>query len=134
MARKQGTQPTEGELAILKVLWKKGACTVREVYEFLGAGRGTGYTTTLKQLQIMAEKGLVKRNEKQRSHIYEANLSEGKALRHLTYDLLQRFFDGSTQKMVLHALAAKRTPPEELARIRNLIENFDPEENRHGGN
>ena len=131
MVRKIVHQPTEAELTILKVIWNNGPCTVREVHESLEKTRRTGYTTTLKQLQVMTAKGLVERNENQRSHIYEARLGETQALRRLAADLLRRFFDGSAQKLIMHALSAKRTSADELEQIRKLLENLDGEGKEH---
>src|SRR6516165_10760541 len=104
-------KPTEAELAILQVLWRHGPCTVRQVHEELSQEKQSGYTTTLKLLQIMAGKGLVQRDESERSHVYRARLSEEKTQRHLVDDLLDRAFGGSAQKLVMRALASKKTTP-----------------------
>jgi len=112
-------RPTDAELAILRVLWAEGPSTVRRVAEVLG--RDTGYTTALKLLQIMTEKGLVVRDESSRTHIYAAASTEDQTQRQLVTDLLDRAFGGSAAKMVLQALAASRTSPEELDEIRKLI-------------
>ena len=114
-------RPTEAELAILGVLWTKGPSTVRQVNDALSATRETGYTTTLKLMQIMAEKGLVTRDERDRSHVYSAKLSQDQTQRQLVTDLLDRVFDGSAAKLVIQALAAGKTSPEELAEIRKLL-------------
>jgi len=113
-------KPTDAELAILRVLWTRGPSTVREVAGVLG--RDEGYTTILKLLQIMAEKGLVRRDESARTHVYEAAHSEEKTQKQLVADLLTRAFDGSAAKLVLHALDTGKTSPEELAEIRRLID------------
>ena len=113
-------KPTDAELAILRVLWTRGPSTVREVAESLG--RHEGYTTILKLLQIMAEKGLVRRDESARTHIYEAAHSEENTQKQLVADLLTRAFDGSAAKLVLHALDTGKASPEELAEIRRLID------------
>ena len=112
-------RPTDAELAILRVLWARGPSTVREVTETLG--RDTGYTTVLKLLQIMTEKRLVRRNESSRTHIYEAAFTQDQTERQLVADLLDRVFDGSAAKLVLQALAANKTTPEELDEIKKLI-------------
>lgn len=118
-------KPTDAELNILQVLWQKGAATVKEVQEKLGAG--TGYTTVLKFLQIMTEKGLVHRNESQRAHVYEATLSEDETQQQLVSGLMKRAFGGSTSKLVLQALATKKASASELAEIRRLLEQLGKE-------
>lgn len=118
-------KPTDAELGILQVLWRMGEGTVKEVQEKLG--EGTGYTTVLKFLQIMTEKGLVRRNESQRAHIYQATLSEGETQRQLVSGLLKRAFGGSTSKLVLQALASKKASASELVEIRRLIEQLTKE-------
>ncbi len=114
-------KPTDGELAILNVLWERGPSTVRQVFEVLGEAREVGYTTVLKMLQIMTEKGLVLRDERERTHVYAARLSEEQTQRHLVRDLLDRAFGGSSMKLVVQALATERASPEELAEIRRLL-------------
>src|SRR5262245_49047818 len=99
-------RPTDGELEILGVLWQKGPSTVRDVHASLEAVREVGYTTVLKLLQIMAEKGLVKRDESQRSHVYRAALNREVTQRQLVRDLLTRAFGGSTEQLVVQALSA----------------------------
>ncbi len=118
-------KPTKAELAILQVLWRHGPCTVRQVHEELNRGKSSAYTTTLKFLQIMAEKGLVLRDESERSHVYRAAASEEKTQRGLVDDLLQRAFGGSAQKLVMQALSHKRTSPAELAEIRKLLDELE---------
>ena len=113
-------KPTDGELAILRVLWARGPSTVRQVAEALE--RDTGYTTALKLLQIMTEKGLVRRDETSRTHIYDAASTEDQTQRTLVSDLLNRAFGGSAAKLVLQALATNKTSPEELAEIRRLLD------------
>jgi BlaI family transcriptional regulator, penicillinase repressor len=112
-------KPTDTELAILRVLWVRGASTVRQVAETMG--RDVGYTTVLKLLQIMTEKGLVVRDESARTHVYDAAFSEDQTQRQLVNDLVERAFDGSAAKLVLQALASKRATPEELDEIRKLL-------------
>src|SRR5437016_472292 len=112
-------KPTDAELAILAVLWSKGPSTVRQIAEDMG--REAGYTTILKLLQIMTEKGLVVRDEAARTHIYAAAYTQDQTQRQLVTDLLERAFDGSAAKLVLQALAASKTSPEELAEIRKLL-------------
>ena len=115
-------KPTDAELAILGVLWSRGPSTVRQVHDALTEQRATGYTTALKLLQIMTEKGLVARDETDRSHVYRARLSEDETQRQLLDDLLGRAFGGSATKLVLQALSGDKATPEELAEIRRLIE------------
>ncbi len=125
MARPKSKGPTERERAILRVLWDRGPSTVREVHETLAKRSDTGYTTTLKQLQIMAAKGLVARDESVRSHVYRARLNEERAQRQLVRNLLDHVFGGSAEKLVMHALEAKRAKPEELAQIRKLLDELE---------
>jgi predicted transcriptional regulator len=115
-------RPTDAELAILRVLWERGPSTVRQVHDVLSHERPTAYTTALKLLQIMTEKGLVRRDETERTHIYHPRLSEEQTQRQLVRDLLDRAFGGSASKLVMQALAARRATPEELGEIRKLIE------------
>ena len=117
-------QPTEGEHAILRVLWELGPCTVREVHEVLRAERQTGYTTTLKLMQIMAEKGLVTRDTSVHRHIYEAAITEDRAQRRLVRELLDRAFDGSSRKLIMQALATSKASPEEIESIRTLLKEY----------
>jgi BlaI family transcriptional regulator, penicillinase repressor len=129
MKREKPTpRPTDAELAILRVLWERGPSTVREVHEELSRERGTGYTTVLKLLQIMFDKGLVTRDESERAHVYQPRQSEEQAQRRLVTDLLDRAFGGSAQKLVMQALTAKKASPEELAEIRKLLDELDESE------
>ena len=112
-------KPTDAELGILRVLWSLGPSTVRQIAEHMD--REAGYTTILKLLQIMTEKGLVVRDEAARTHVYAAAYTQDQTQRQLVTDLLERAFDGSAAKLVLQALAASRTSPEELAEIRKLL-------------
>jgi BlaI family penicillinase repressor len=116
-------RPTDAELAILRVLWDRGASTVRQVHEALSRERPSAYTTALKMLQIMTEKGLVRRDVSDRTHIYQAKLSQEQTQRQLVRDLLDRAFGGSPSKLVMQALSARRATPEELNEIRRLLEN-----------
>jgi predicted transcriptional regulator len=112
-------RPTDAELAILRVLWTRGPSTVREVAEVMG--REGAYTTVLKLLQIMTDKRLVGRDESSRTHVYTATSSRDETERQLVADLLDRVFDGSAEKLVLQALAARKSSPAELAQIRKLL-------------
>ncbi|HEX5217461.1 MAG TPA: BlaI/MecI/CopY family transcriptional regulator [Vicinamibacterales bacterium] len=117
-------RPTDAELAILRVLWDRGPATVRQVHEALAEARETGYTTTLKLMQIMAEKGLVTRDESSRTHIYESRLGRDETQRQLVTDLVDRAFGGSAAQLVLQALAAHSTSPAELQEIQQLIAEY----------
>ena len=127
---KQTPRPTDAELAILRILWERGASTVRQVHEVSSRERPSAYTTALKLLQIMTEKGLVRRDETDRTHVYHARLSEEQTQRQLVRDLVDRAFGGSASKLVMQALAGKRTSAEELTEIRKLIDGRDGREGR----
>jgi predicted transcriptional regulator len=113
-------KPTRAELGILRILWSRGPSTVRDVAAALG--REDSYTTVLKLLQIMTGKRLVRRNDAERSHVYEAVRSEDQTQKQIVADLLERVFDGSAAKLVLQALATGKASPEELAEIRKLLD------------
>ena len=116
-------RPTDSELSILRVLWRRGPSTVRQVQEELG--EDTGYTTVLKFFQIMTDKGLVTRDDSQHAHIYQAKLAEEETQRQLVVDLLDRAFSGSAKKLVVQALSAKKASTEELAEIRRLLDEME---------
>lgn len=118
-------RPTNAELGILRVLWRLGPSTVRQVQEQLNKDQPTGYTTVLKTLQIMIEKGLVGRDESERTHVYKATLPEEETQKQLVSDLLERAFGGSARRLVLHALSVKQTSRKELAEIRRLIDELE---------
>ncbi len=107
------------------MLWRLGPATVRAVHSELCRSQETGYTTVLKMLQIMTEKGLVKRNEAERSHVYKPVCTEQEVQRQLVGHLLDRAFGGSAQQLVLQALAAKKSSPDELAEIRKLLDEME---------
>ena len=117
-------RPTEAELAILRVLWDKGPSTVRQVNDVLSSARETGYTTTLKLMQIMADKGLVTRDEENRTHVYTARWSQDQTQKQLVTDLVDRAFGGSAAALVLQALSAHSTSPDELSEIQRLIDDY----------
>ena len=124
-------KPTEAELGLLRVLWERGPSTVREIHEASGDEKETGYTTTLKILQNMAAKGLVQRDETQRSHVYAAAVKAEQTQRQLVKDLLHRAFGGSSAQLVVQALSAKKASPGELAEIRRLLDEMEaPKPNR----
>ncbi len=118
-------RPTDGELAILRVLWSRGGSTVREVLEELSAQRPTVYTTVLKMLQIMTEKRLVQRDETRRTHVYYAAKTREQTQRLLAGDLVDRAFEGSAAALVMQALDAKPASTEELAEIRSLLDRLE---------
>jgi predicted transcriptional regulator len=118
-------RPTPAELEILAVLWRRGACTVRDVHDSLAGERAPGYTTVLKLLQIMSEKGLVVRDERERAHVYAAKAPEVDTQRQLVRDLLDRAFGGSAEKLVMQALRSKRATPNEIARIREMLDQLE---------
>ncbi|HEY9284144.1 MAG TPA: BlaI/MecI/CopY family transcriptional regulator [Pyrinomonadaceae bacterium] len=132
MAKQDVPRPTDAELEILNVLWQRGAATVREVHDELSARKATLYTTVLKTLQIMTEKGLVERDESQRAHLYRARLAQDETQRQLLNDLLARAFDGSASKLVMQALSSREASAEELTEIRALLDRF--ERGRAAGN
>ena len=127
MVDRQPPRPTDSELAILRVLWERGPSTVRDVHEELNRDGATGYTTILKLLQIMTEKGLVVRDEAQRAHIYESRYGEQKTQRQLLSDLADRAFGGSAAKLVMQALSGRKATAEELSAIRELLERLEGE-------
>lgn len=124
---KQLPRPTDAELAILNVLWERGPSTVRDVHDALSKTQATGYTTILKLMQIMTEKGLVVRDESQRAHIYEARYSEQRTQRQLLADLVDRAFGGSPAKLVMQALSGRKASSEELGALRELLDRLEGE-------
>lgn len=123
-------RPTDAELEILSVLWETGPATVREVYDRLAARRPAQYSTVLKFLQIMAEKGLVTRDETQRAHVYQPARPREWTQRQLVGDLLDRAFAGSAKALVLGALSARKASREELAEIQTLLRNYSREDSK----
>jgi len=117
--------PTSAELAILQVLWTRGPSTVREVHEALNPDKPTGYTTTLKLLQIMADKDLVRRDEKQKAHIYKARIPREQTQSQLVGHLVDKVFGGSASRLVMHALSHKRASAKELAEIRRALDEME---------
>src|SRR5262252_842462 len=118
-------KPTQAELAILQVLWQRGPSTVRQVHEALNATKRTGYTTVLKFMQIMHEKGLVSRDETQYAHVYQARLPREQAQRTLVTDLLDKAFEGSMSGLVLQALSSRKASSEELSEIRKILKDYE---------
>jgi BlaI family transcriptional regulator, penicillinase repressor len=118
-------KPTAAELQILQVLWERGPSTVREVHEALQEEKALGYTTVLKLMQIMTTKGLVRRDENQRAHVYEAQQPAEKTKRQFAADMLERVFDGSARELMLHALASQRSTRQEIEELRNLLDEHE---------
>jgi predicted transcriptional regulator len=115
--------PTEAELEILNILWERGPSTVRDVHE--ASSKSTGYTTVLKQMQVMAEKGLLTRSEQFRSHVYAPRIHQQQTQKRLASNLLQRAFGGSAKNLVLGALSAQKVSPAELKEIRQILDEFE---------
>jgi BlaI family transcriptional regulator, penicillinase repressor len=118
-------RPTEAELGILRVLWDGGPRSVRDIQRILNESRPTGYTTVLKLMQIMTDKGLVERDESQRPQIYRSRYSQEQTQRQLLRDLLDRAFGGSVKELVLQALATRRSSAEELEAMEKLLDRFE---------
>ena len=125
MARRPTPRPTDAELAILRVLWERGPSTVRQVHDVLSANREFAYTTTLKLLQLMTEKGVAVREEDGRVHLYRAAVAQEETQRHLIRDLVDRAFGGSPSRLVMQALAATPASAEELREIRRLLKEHE---------
>ena len=125
MARHKVSGPTDRELAILGILWKNGPSTVRQVSEEMNKQQRTGYTTTLKLMQIMTEKGLVIRDDSKFQHIYKPAVSEEKTQKQVVGDLLEKVFSGSAEKLVMRALSAKKVSAKELAKIRKTLDEME---------
>jgi BlaI family transcriptional regulator, penicillinase repressor len=122
---RQPPHPTDAELEILTVLWSRGPSTVRDVYENISRRRPVQYSTVLKFMQIMAEKSLVRRNEKQRAHIYEAAQPREWTQQRLAGDLLQRAFGGSAKNLLMGALSARKASKQELAELRKMLDDYE---------
>lgn len=124
MAKEKSTKPTESELEILQVLWQRGQCTVREVHEELATIKDSGYTTTLKLMQIMFEKGLVKRDDSSKTHIYEALVSKEKTQQHMVGKMMNTLFDGSASQLVMRALGTAKPSKAEIEEIQKLLDSM----------
>jgi BlaI family penicillinase repressor len=125
MARRPTPRPTDAELSILRVLWERGPSTVRQVHDVLSVDREFAYTTTLKLLQLMTEKGVAMREEDGRVHLYRAAVAQEETQRHLIRDLVDRAFGGSPSRLVMQALAATPASAEELREIRRLLKEHE---------
>ncbi|HEU4576097.1 MAG TPA: BlaI/MecI/CopY family transcriptional regulator [Chitinophagaceae bacterium] len=126
MAANKYVKPTESELEILQILWTKGIATVREVHEELAKTKDVGYTTTLKLMQIMHEKGLVKRDDSMRTHVYQAAVNKERTQRHLLNKMIDSLFGGSPTQLVIQALgdSSHKTSREELEKIQALLDSL----------
>jgi BlaI family penicillinase repressor len=118
-------KPTASELEILRVLWARGPSTVRDVHGSLSETKDLGYTTVLKLLQIMTTKGTVRRNETQRAHVYEACLPAEQTKRQIAGDMLQRVFEGSASQLMMHAMAGRKSSPEEITELRRMLDEYE---------
>jgi predicted transcriptional regulator len=125
LMKKNTRRPTDAELTILQVLWDRGPSTVREVYKTLNSGKTVGYTTVLKFMQIMTDKGLVERDENCRPQLYRACLPREQTERQLIKDLVDRAFGGSARRLVMQALEVKKASPSELAQIEKLLRKLE---------
>lgn len=125
MTRQKHGRPTEREMEILKILWQRGCSTVRQVNEDMNARQETGYTTTLKLMQIMVNKGLLIRDDSQFKHSFEAAVSEEKTQRQMVGHLLDRVFEGSAEKLVMQVLSSKKVSKKDLTKIRELIDRME---------
>ena len=124
MAAKRTTPlPSDGEVDILSILWQRGPATVRQVHDALH--NGNGYTTTLKQMQLMTEKGLLTRSEQFGAHVYEPGIPKERTQAQIAGNLMQRVFGGSAESLVLGALSAQRTSDEEIRNIRRMLDEFE---------
>jgi predicted transcriptional regulator len=124
MSNAKTIKPTESELEILQTLWSKGMATVREVHEELSRTKDVGYTTTLKLMQIMHEKGLVRRDDSMRTHVYQAAVNKEKTQRHLLSKMIDNLFGGSPTQLVIQALGEHKASPEEIEKIQALLDNL----------
>ena len=127
MARHKTTGPTDRELAILRILWDRGPSTVREVNDIMNVDGSTGYTTTLKLMQIMVTKDLLARDNSKSKHVYRPTIPQEETQTQLVGDLLNKAFAGSAQKLVMRALSAKKVPATEMAKIREILEQYEGE-------
>lgn len=121
MSVTRSIKPTDSELEILQILWTKGLATVREVHEELASLKEVGYTTTLKLMQIMHEKGLVKRDDSMRTHVYQAAVNKEKTQKHLLGKMIDSLFGGSPTQLVIQALGETKASPEELEKIQRIL-------------
>lgn len=125
MTKPRRKRPTDAQLAILNILWRRGPSTVREVHSELSRQRKTGYTTVLKMLQLMLDEGWVRRDDSERTHVYSASQSADRTRNGIVRDLIDRAFGGSAHKLVMQAISAKPASPEELREIRDILDRME---------
>jgi BlaI family penicillinase repressor len=125
MARPASTRPTEVELQILRVLWELGPSPVREIHKRLEADKGTNYSTTVKMLAVMLDKGLVKRDEQAQPHVYRPGISRKNAGQHMLSELIEKVYEGSAMSLVLQALSSSRATKEECDEVRRLLDEME---------
>lgn len=125
MARPVSSQPTEVELQILRILWEHGPSIAREIHERLQQEKQTTYSTTVKMLSVMLDKGLVTRNEQARPQIYQAAMTQQRTQKRMLRELIDKVYDGSAKSLMLHALSSKKATPEELKEIRQWIDQME---------
>lgn len=125
MVRPSSTQPTEVELQILRILWELGPSPVREIHARLNADKGTNYSTTVKMLSVMLDKGLVKRDESASPHIYRPAMTRDATGKRFVRELVDKVYDGAAMSLVLHALKSATASPEELAEVRRLLDEME---------
>ncbi len=129
MSNSKLNKPTESEMEILQILWEQGPSTVREVHEILSQTKDSGYTTTLKLMQIMNEKGLLNRNDEAKSHIYTASVKKESIQKQVVSKMINGLFKGSSAKLVLHALGNHRASKEEISEIKKYLDEIENKEN-----
>ena len=125
MARPASAQPTEVEMQMLRILWELGPSPVREIHRRLNAAKGTNYSTTVKMLAVMLQKGLVKRDEKARPHVYRPALTRAKTGKRLLDDLIEKVYEGSAMSLVLQALSSGKATKEELDEVRRMLDQME---------
>jgi predicted transcriptional regulator len=125
MRRSALSQPTEVELQILRILWELGKSPVREIHARLHADKGTNYSTTVKMLAVMLDKGLVKRDEQESPHVYRPTISRGAAAKRMVRELIDKVYDGAAMSLVLHALSSAKATKEELDEVRRLLDQME---------
>jgi len=125
MPRPSASQPTDVELQILRILWELGPSPVRDIHARLDAEKGTNYSTTVKMLSVMLQKGLVRRDEDARPHVYRATLTRANAGKRMLRDIVDKVYDGSTTSLILQALSSGKATPDELSEIRQLIDEME---------
>ena len=128
MPRSPSSRPNDVELAILRVVWSREGCTVREVHDALRAERDTGYTSTLKMMQVMCEKGLLKRDDSQRPQVYRPAIPQEQTQKKIVRDLVKTVFGGSARKLVMQAVQSHKISRQELKEIRNLLDQLEEDQ------